>query len=1578
MRRKLRVLKVKIATAATSAVVVTVGAGICVSTYTSGVDFIPKYAQNSVKSNQVLFSGNEDTKDEKNSKDNKNDESRYYQKDKKSNEKQTPQKDKNADYLFEEQKKHEQAHTQSETVAVAGNTLAGGLENGNYTQSADSLYSITDNAENADMVISSENGTIISGISEGESTTDGNEENKNTNTGEGENQGERNENSTTPSKPSDTQKPSQTPDTKPSKPSGGGAAGGSESSPTTPTNPSNTRPADTAKDPENSKGKPSYVGELGGNYNDKVIDEINKAGGTESSNVQVMILQAMSTSTDRALYKGQSVDEKTIYNALDTYLRISDGTNKNVKNYLWTESDYNKYIRIKEVSFDGGKTWNNTFPVTIPEDVKEGDMLIRVEYKYAESDKNWNSTDIKYLPQDSRIYILKEKLTQNNTTLEKDNILNYGSIPTELGQKLNLFARLNSFLPSGEKLTKLFPGWTENGKIVPWFYITTSGRHILEPADMVSIDSKYNVELKTKWLDDDMNVCVETPIPMKYRNLGYLQVLTYVDDKTFYRGKRDYIAFDYDSSAVLAVPKYVQGIEIDEDKKLSADALQIPDTVLYIDNSNNNMLVKSKYEVDKGNINYASTSNGWLVNKEDTEVLGIPYNEKEVVIPSGYTKVKIQPENQIKTIYIEGNEIDALPSIEYGNLKNCKIVVDDDILFDFINNQYEEIAQNIGNTFAAASNPDFEYRIENSMLVDDNGKVYKMFEKNAEMTTLPENTKFVSKNTFSLTPNVTKLVIPSSKEDITFEEGFFADTNINIIICCSQEQKEAIEAQIEKEGRSGEIEVKYATEFGEYTYYVDEFGQNVLLTVPKDITEFNGIITNEEGEEIEINRVSDSAFENCRELKWLDLGESVNEIGYNSFKNCTSLEGIVVGNKTKFVLGNEAFEGCDSLRFFASNAYEMEAKDNYCPIIKEDFKESYSFNSYIYIPTNNNGYTYGVYFDKASDVVEYKLVDIGSTKALYGVGMSGDEWLAIRAGKELSGKLNLPGDTVELYANSFSNTTGNYTIDFDGIVWLDGACFKESGLTGDIVLNNVLGVGDEAFSGCNITSVEFKQKLNSLGNTVFCNSKKLETVKFTDFGVHCNLYSASFTGCDSLTDIYFDKCTGVPQLTLVGLYCFNANWDNDYEAERLRLHVKEGMEEEYVKQWKYGFLGFSSYFGSPYMSLYNSLKESSMDEETWEPASDEEIRQMIEERILWSENRIRKLMGVPTVDKPTDLYHINEDSFFSYRLISTAYNAEEMDFTNADFLYNTVYIELSGNLDYISKGAFSNSKNLKNVKFYSTVKSIESGAFEGVESDRLNIEFEDDFLADKNSIPELTMIDGEPFSFGIDESRIHITVPLEKEEEYIGAWEFALAGYNNMSDMREKVYNELVEDGIEAPTNEQIESAIKEKLMSAENRLRKMMGMDEITSVEQLVCTDFSSENTNENIGGATAGEIEKDNELKPSEGEELEPDNGNGEDNGSNNGSDENSGEIIEEPDENNGENNNGNNDNSSNEGENTDISDGNNTENSSGGNGSEEDNNTSSGNGSEEDNNTSSDNSGEESDNSSDSGESGEGEEN
>ena len=601
-------------------------------------------------------------------------------------------------------------------------------------------------------------------------------------------------------------------------------------------------------------------------------------------------------------------------------------------------------------------------------------------------------------------------------------------------------------------------------------------------------------------------------------------------------------------------------------------------------------------------------------------------------------------------------------------------------------------------------------------------------------------------------------------------------------------------------------------------------------------------------------------------------------------------------------------------------------------------------------------------------------MDVGGTKVLYGIGAAGDEWLAIRSGKELSGKLDLPSDTVELYVNSFSNTTGNYTIDFDGILWLDGACFKESGLTGDIVLNNVRGVGDEAFSSCNITSVEFKQTLNNLGNMVFCNSKQLETVKFADFGTYCNIYSAMFTGCDSLTDIYLDKCTNVPNLTLAGVFCFNANWDNDYEAENLRLHVKEGMEDEYVKQWKYGFLGYSSFFGSPYMSLYNSIKESSMDPDTWETASDEEIRETLEEKILWSENRIRKLMGAPTVDKPTDLYHIKEDSFSSYRLLSTAYDAEEMDFTNADFLYNTVYIEMGGNLDYISKGAFSNSKNLKNVKFYSTVKSIESGAFEGVESSQLNIEFADDLFSwgEEESIPELTMADGEPFSFGIDESRIHITVPFGKEADYIGAWEFALAGYNNMSDIREKVYNELVEDGIEEPTNEQVENTIKEKLMSAENRLRRMMGMDEITSVEQLICTDFSTDSMVEMPTTDITGEGKKDEEMEPIDGDDLDADgkkdneNADNNNSGENEGKDDNSGEIIEEPDENNGENNNGNSDNSSNEGENTDISDGNGNENSSGENSSEED------------NDTSSDNGGEESSNSSDDGDNEEGEEN
>lgn len=65
------------------------------------------------------------------------------------------------------------------------------------------------------------------------------------------------------------------------------------------------------------------------------------------------------------------------------------------------------------------------------------------------------------------------------------------------GSFVNLFCLQYDYLGE-KKLTQLFPGWEENGKLVPGFYAAITGRHILEPADMVPLASGYTIVLIDK------------------------------------------------------------------------------------------------------------------------------------------------------------------------------------------------------------------------------------------------------------------------------------------------------------------------------------------------------------------------------------------------------------------------------------------------------------------------------------------------------------------------------------------------------------------------------------------------------------------------------------------------------------------------------------------------------------------------------------------------------------------------------------------------------------------------------------------------------------------------------------------------------------------------------------------------------------------------------------------------------------------------------------------------------------------------------------------------------------------------
>ncbi len=112
-------------------------------------------------------------------------------------------------------------------------------------------------------------------------------------------------------------------------------------------------------------------------------------------------------------------------------------------------------------------------------------MMIRVQYRFSTEDEKWNERKIKYFVAPNRVFILSETVQEGETVLDTSKILNEEQHP-ESGQKMNLFLYQLYLLGNDTQLTSLFPGWAEDGELVPWFYYPTDGRHILEPEKMVS------------------------------------------------------------------------------------------------------------------------------------------------------------------------------------------------------------------------------------------------------------------------------------------------------------------------------------------------------------------------------------------------------------------------------------------------------------------------------------------------------------------------------------------------------------------------------------------------------------------------------------------------------------------------------------------------------------------------------------------------------------------------------------------------------------------------------------------------------------------------------------------------------------------------------------------------------------------------------------------------------------------------------------------------------------------------------------------------------------------------------------
>lgn len=1475
--------------AATMTIALAAGVTAGVSNYRAGTQFQPSGSSNEIRENRVSFSDEESRKNQIPGE--KQDNSALWEKDESAQEKNALDEARDSAFLFEQLQNQLGQGQNTMNIAQQNETQipdAGTNNKPSKANEKEPVYEITDQKDKADTVIrDTGNGTSdnskpsqnggenvtpqpdtgdTSGQENGDTTgtgdntsEDGNSASGNGDNGQGTSGGDKSDSSGDSGKTDkDDEDNSKDNTDQPSKP---------------------TTPASTAKDPEiTQKPKPNtgIMSDRQDSYQeDKVTNETVK---------KQIVIQA-GTSEEGRLYKGQSVDAKMLYYALDTYV-LDYSTPGNFVAYLWGEQDYGQYIQITGVSFDGGETWMSDFPVTIPEDIEDNSMFIRVQYRLSLKDKWTEAEPVSYAPMATRLFLLSEKLQNENQEIDSSWILNWDQYP-ESGSTLKLLSYIGKFFDwSGAPLDALLPGWTEDGENVPWTYQVTAGRHILEPADLIPLDPMYVVTLKYQWFNEEGRID-----PDGYE-LYYLQTLTGLNIESFTEYGEKYLE-------KLEVPKYIQAVCLQEG--VETETIHIPDTVLYIQNDGYGLRVNQSYEVDEQNPNYAS-EDGMLLNKEKTEIIGIPYEKKEMTISSNITKVNLTSDNQIDTLIFEADDLSEIPDMDLGNLSGCKVIVPDEMLDPFLE-QYGEVLTDSGSCVAASSDQETTYICQNGIVTDNQRMLYRVLGYSGTAMRIPSNVTSIGDGAFQKAENIRTLIWPADGQ-ITLCADSFTGSGVTKIICGSQEQFDDLAMQMKELGITDvTLHTSGKSEDG-FSYYSDtmENDDGELIQVlsvteaPEDVTEFRGVIQID-GKAVIVDQVEANAFSGCTQLKWVILPEATDYIGYQAFRGCTSLEGVLIDTREQVTIGDQAFEDCVSLRFIASNAKQAQMQGDYDPYIyNRESYDGFTRISYFFVPQDAEGYGYYAnHLSEQKGVDHYEICETGAEgRVLYGVSAEGEKWLALRSGSTLDDQTTLPETTSRIYSYAFAGSTGSeFQINWSGLplTQVQEGAFYASEVAGDVVLGteeeeSSLILEDYAFSVCSqMRSISIPSELIYLGQMVFAGDGGLRCAEFDRASMSASCYANLFQGCDQLETITMKMENPMP-LVIYGTmrFQFNSNWSPEEEKEHLRLIVPENAKENYIMDWRYALSGsVAAYSGCYYLDLWNSVQSDLLDWDTMYFPADEEVDVAAKERLLEAENRIRKMVGADEVSEPTELYQ--------FRLVGNNLTLVSVPSYRSEISLDPVTVDLPEGwyLDDIGAGAFTGAKNLTKVTIPADMVNMWSGALEGAaaESSRVTLEFQGE------SPLTLRGYDAQdsPFIFGIEENKIHIQVPDGTEADYIRAWTYPLAGYQDEAAMeaaiREEVAGKLndgddgqeladTEDSADADLEQseeretQIDQEVQEQmvelLLPAENRLRRMMGMDEAKDGQDLISYDYV-----ELIQEERTEETEETEEAEESEEPETE-----------------------------------------------------------------------------------------------------------
>lgn len=1451
--------------------------------YQAGWDFDPVGTDRALNVNQVVFPDGDKTTGQA---EDSSDSSELWQKDDTASESGAPQQSDQADYLFEDSRAAEsgaangdtgsaQDETQGSPNGTQQGTIAGGEVRADAPQTvsvvsggtdtanrgtADVVYDVTDDASNADLIISGD-GTN-GGAANGNGTSNGGTSV-----------------SPMPSAspaPSESPEPSAVPEPRPTAVPGGNTATPTPDSNTATPTPTaaptpTTRPSEIADDPEipdNNNGGGVIISVV---YDEEKVSEIPEEN-------RKLILQP-SFDSSNAFYTGQKLTLKTVFGLLSLGVRDITNTTTQVA-YNWSWEQYGTYVRINRISFDGGKTWiqGKDLPVTIPDNVGADDMRVEVSYRLKTTDK-WQTEIIDNIPvSQSRVLVLDRVVSAGTTAIDSSWIVLSSSntqYPT-VGTKQCLYSYVDNYwkqalggIPADKYLTQLFPGWTEKGKLLPWFYTVTAGRHVLEPAAAVPIDKNiYGVELNNYWITDDYVATLKGS-----GSYGQLQTLTY------YAGANAKDADGAEYQERLAVPQYIQAVDMPYYPYVSVGYLDLPDSVIYVNTDGvmdvtddailygRGLQVTKGYTVAAGNPRYTA-QDGLLYNKEKTEIIGVPTSRDKLTVGANVTSVHLPYRSKLKSLTLSAKSLSALPTVNYAQMaRGGTIYVHENLLDDFMVSQ-RTLLNRMHLYVAAIEDPDNnKYAIQDDLAVTDDGKVHKALAGATQQLKLPDYVTALEKGSLDRLNQLSFVLLPENGTVVDFEDGWADGAALTRIGCYTQEQYDAALAA----APDGVEVVMMPHSIEGYTYMETDDGVE-LISVSADVTYFNGMVPTYDGDELAVTVIGDGAFQNNTSLVWVDLPQETTTIGYQAFKGCTSLQGVLIGTTDDIIIEEEAFDQCSALRFVASNSMYGDVRD-------EDFKlVTASGNIMLYCPTDAPGYTANwTAFTPESGVTGYTLVDCGGTRALYGLNDNDEPWLMLRSGATVDGMMNLPATTMEIFVEAAQGARaadgGTFDVNWDelwNLSWIDGSVFSGSDIGAVITLPTDITLGDYVFEDCHkLTEITLPSEWGgiTLDWGIFEGCENLTKVTFGQINYYSSLYAGMFNDCtggaDGHIDLYFEGYSA-PKMIVYGEnlpFYFNAiDWfDDAREAEHISVHVPEEYQETYLESWRYSLIGYDKDGGFWGESAYQSLWDKvylDFYQQTGEIPADADVMAEADQRLTDSVNRARTLMGLPTVESSRK-YELDVDPVMGVITLTAAHGITYTNLTASELEMPDAWT-----LDVIGSGAFKDSPELSSVFLPPTLVAIQDGAFDGVESlFGLTLQYM------PGNCPQLTGFDeGTPFSFGVDDASIMLMDYFwgtDEADDFIQGWTLPMVGYYTYDSLYAAKKAELTaEDGTE-PDEDAILAAVRAALKVGENRVRAMLQWEQLGEDDDITYRLPGEEAPDTGEDGSDGGE-DGDDDLFP------------------------------------------------------------------------------------------------------------------